>query len=535
VFRGSPGACVAVALASVVAAWSGRAAAQGNAYSAPIGGRSALMGNTGVAMGIDSAAPFLNPATIVRLDDQRFAFSVNFYSFALSRYANWHQPGQVDGTQFGNVALGNTSLTSSGFAIIPSTFCLFLTLAEGSPDTSPDLANLDSWRQKLSLCLATTESESVAFAAIPFNGATSLGETAQSQSLVQSWSRVNIGPSYSLAVSRRLAFGLSLHGVYTLDKFILDSSAITTSAKSGGVQSALGLGGSGSSFDVSAILGAIYSAAPYTLGLSVTLPAVHALGVYTGTMRNEYGSGGTDNASISNGTGPFSAAPPVRVAFGAGVEWSRLNLEVDESLYVPSPSGFKAAVTGTTSTLSGTALTTTPFQSQFSVQERPVLHSAIGGEYFVKRDFSVVGGTSLNLTALPALSPTLDVGNLIQQRQDEITASAGVGSYSRGGTLLLGFQLGYGWGQSIAANPYVTPNQLGVIDTHSYSAIFILAGSTSLKSLGRAVVRIQRVISGDTESPPPPAASSRPAPTPPPASGTRPTTPDAPARHVTSP
>ena len=51
--------------------------AQGNAYGTPIGGRSALMGNTGVALGVDGAAPFQNPATIVKLDDHRFSADPN--------------------------------------------------------------------------------------------------------------------------------------------------------------------------------------------------------------------------------------------------------------------------------------------------------------------------------------------------------------------------------------------------------------------------------------------------------------------------
>jgi hypothetical protein len=477
------------------------ARAQGNAYSAPIGGRSALMGNTGVAMGIDGAAPFLNPATIVRLDDHRFAFSVNFYSFSLSRFSNWHQPGAVDTAQFGNVSVGANALTSSGFGVLPSTLCLFFTLAPGSPDANADMANLDSWRQKLAICLGTSETQGVGFSALPFNGTTPLGQTAQSQSLVQSWNRVNIGPSYSVAVSKRLAIGLSVHGVYTNDSFILDSSGITSSVKNGAVQSSLGVAGGGSSFDVSAILGAIFSAAPYTFGLSFTLPAVHALGSYTGTMHNEYGSGGTENATISNGTGSFSAAPPIRLALGAGVEWPRLSLEVDESLYVPSPTGFNAAVSGTTTTLAGTTVATTPFSANFSVHETPVLNTAAGAEYFIKKDFSLVGGTSFNMSALPALAPTTNIGNLVQARQSEVTASLGVGTYSQGGALMLGFQLGYGWGESIAANPYVTPNELAVVDTRSYSAIFILAGSTNLRSLGRAVVRIEHVISGDPEGP----------------------------------
>jgi len=497
---------VAAAVVAVATASGTRAAlAQGNPYGAPIGGRSALMGNTGVALGIDGAAPFLNPATIVRLDDHRFAFSVNFFNFTLSQLSGFHQPGPVDAAQFGNVALSGTGLTSSAFNVLPSTLCLFFTLADGSPDPNAAVTNLSSWRQKLAICLGTTESQSVGFSALPFSGTTSIGPTIQSQSLVATWSRLNLGPSYSVAVSRRLAFGISLHGVLSSESYILDSSAITAAATNGAVQSSLGIAGGASSFDISAIVGAIYSAAPYTFGLSFTAPAIHALGGYTGTMHDAYGSGATANATIANATGSFTAGPPIRVALGAGVEWPRLSLELNESLYIPSPSGFAAAVTGTTTTLAGTALMTVPLAATYSVPEHPVLNTAAGAEYFVKKDFSLVGGASFNLSALPPLAATLSPGNLIQERQNTVTASAGVGTYGRGGTLLLGFQLGYGWGESLAPNPYVTPNDLSVIDTHTYSVMLILAGSTSLKNLGHAVVRIQNVISGDEptkETPP---------------------------------
>src|SRR5688572_27991692 len=87
--------------------------AQGNDLSSPTGGRSALMGNTGVALGRDGSAPFHNPATIVRIRDERLAFSVNFYSLALTDFDGWHQPGEVDEAQFGAGRLSGTSLLDS--------------------------------------------------------------------------------------------------------------------------------------------------------------------------------------------------------------------------------------------------------------------------------------------------------------------------------------------------------------------------------------------------------------------------------------
>src|SRR5580698_5111605 len=93
---------LAAALASVLLD-ARRCPAQGNSFAVPIGGRSALMGNTGTALAVDGSAPFLNPATIVRMDDHRFAFAVNFYSYSLTHFGNWHVPGSVDSAQFGSV------------------------------------------------------------------------------------------------------------------------------------------------------------------------------------------------------------------------------------------------------------------------------------------------------------------------------------------------------------------------------------------------------------------------------------------------
>jgi hypothetical protein len=498
-----PYAAVALALLLAPAA----AHAQGNAYAAPIGGRSALMGNTGIALGVDGAAPFLNPATIVRLDDQRLAFSVNFYNFSLSHFSNWHQPGPVDTTQFGDVALTGTSLTSSGFGGLPSTLCLFFTLAKGARDND-DIRNLDTWRQKLAICLGTTESQGVSFSALPFTGATPFGQTSQAQSFADSWNRIHIGPSYTIALSSRLAVGLSLHGVFTTESYILNSSVITSAAQNGGSQSSLGIAGGADSLDLSAILGAIYRAAPYTFGASVTVPSLHVLGSYTGTMQSDYSSGATGTAVITSGSGSFTASPPIRLAVGAGVEWPTMTLEIDEALNIPTPSDFTANVSGTTSTLSGTTLTTQPFASNYSVSEHAVLNTSVGAEYFVKRDFSLVGGASINFSSLPSLTPAAGIGNLVQSKESVATASFGVGNYSKTGHLLIGFQLGYGWGSSLAVNPYVTPNQLSVIDTQTYSALLILAGSTSLRSLGDAAVHMEHVITGTPMPPSPPPPTS---------------------------
>jgi hypothetical protein len=485
-------ALVALALADT------EALAQGNALSAPTGGRSALMGNTGVALSRDGSAPFLNPATIVRINDNSLAFSVNFYTFASTSFTGWHQPGPVDTSHFGNVGLDQTSISTNGFRIFPSTLCLFFTIrgvtAQGSDD-----GGLHRGRQKLALCFGSTEFEDIVLPALAFRGNTSVGTTAQTQSLERNWNRFQAGPTYSISLSDDFAVGLSLHGAYTSESFVLDSSSITSAAGGGAIQSSLGAGVAGHAFDLEAILGAAYHRGNVTLGASAQLPTLHIFGTYAATLQSQYGVTGTDNGMLSSGSGTFSAPPPMRFSIGAGAEWHRLVVELDEALQLPV-SAITSSVTGSTTSLTGTTATTTPLGAFYAVQEHMAWNTALGAEYFVSKSFSLVGGASTSLTTLPALSPTMSLGNLVQARSSSASASLGIGSYGGGADLLVGAQLGYAWGQSMAVNPYVLPNDWAIVDTRSYSVMLILAGATDLRSIGRAVEKVENAVtSGNPE------------------------------------
>lgn len=479
---------------------SASAHAQGNALSAPTGGRSALMGNTGVALARDGSAPFLNPATIVRINDNSLAFSVNFYSFGATSFVGWHQPAPVDTSHFGNVALKETSISTNGFRVLPSTLCLFFTIrgvtAEGSDD-----AGLHRGRQKLAVCFGSTEFEDVLLPALAYQGSTPGGTTAQAQSIARSWNRFQAGPTYSISLSDDLAIGLSLHGAYTSESFVLDSGSITSALGGGAVQSSFDAAGSGHVFDFAAIVGAAYHRGNVTLGASAQLPALHIYGIYTGTLHSEYGLGGTDTAMLSSGSGNFTAPPPLRLSLGAGAEWQRLVVELDGSLQLPV-GPISSSMNGSTTSLSGTTATTASFSSLFSIQEHPAWNTSLGAEYFVSKSFSLIGGGSTSLTTLPALSPTTSVGNLVQARSSSASASFGIGSYGGGADLLIGAQFGYAWGQSMAINPYVLPNDLAVVDTRAYTVMLVLAGVTDLRAMWRAVEKVQNAVtSGNPELP----------------------------------
>src|SRR5580704_3967065 len=187
------------------------------------------MGNTGVALAEDGAAPFLNPATIVRINDQSLAFSVNFFTFSATHFSNWHQPGTVDSTQFGAVGLNNTSIDTNGFNVLPSTLCLLFTIAGVTAEGEPN-GVLHKGRQKLAFCVGSLEATNLNLGALAFNGSVPGGSTTQVESFSSNWNRLYVGPTYSVSLSDDFAIGASLHFVSTNDIFAVEGDSLTSTA-----------------------------------------------------------------------------------------------------------------------------------------------------------------------------------------------------------------------------------------------------------------------------------------------------------------
>ncbi len=486
----------------------GGARAQGNDRSAPTGGRSALMGNTGVALARDGSAPFVNPATMGTIEDQRIAFSVNFFTYQVTRFSGWNEPGPVNTAQFGAVRLNGAQDASSRFQGLPSTLCLFLGLAGIRSGSEGDARGDRRGRQKLAFCIGNLEATAVNLTSLSFSGTTPAGSTAQVQSIARNWNRLYVGPSYSLYVTDNFSAGLSLHGVATSNSFVVDGSSLTSLAGGSAAQSSLGTAGSGYSFDLAALLGVTYNVGVLTLGASVQFPSLHVLGRYQATSHDEYGgmTGGDDVADVSQGSGSFRAPPPPRASLGVGLELPRITLELDASFDFPASVAIATSLHAGSTDLAVGSSTTSQFDATYALGSRPTMNAAAGVEYFVRRTFSLIGGASTNFSALSPLSPSSSLGNLVQSRANHVGASFGIGSYGGGGDLLLGFQLDYGWGQALVVNPYVLPNEWAVIGTQSYAATLVLAGATDLRAIGRAVEKVERVVTtGNPDAVPPPA------------------------------
>lgn len=450
------------------------------------------MGNTGVALARDGSAPFLDPATIATIENGRFAFSMHLFTYSIRHFSSWNEPGPVDTSKFGDVTLQPNGSTATRFSALPSTLCLFFTIADPSPDEKAEAAP-PRGRQKLAVCLGSLESDNVNLTALSFHGSTAAGTTTELESIARSWNRLYVGPSYAIEITDRIALGASLQGVVTSDSFVVSGTSITSLAGGSAINSALGTSGYGWSFDLAATLGATYRVGSFTFGASAQLPALHALSRFQASA-NDSNTGTDESSTLQSGTGSLRAPPPARVAAGVGVQWPALTLELDESYDVPSSDAISSNMQVTSTTLANGAVTATSFPAHFAIGTQSSFNTALGAEYFVTRGFSLLGGASTNFSTLRGLAPSTSLGNLVQSRTSYVGLSFGIGSYGGAGDVLLGVQVQYGWGDALVGNPYVVPNQWAVVENQLYSALFVLAGDTDLRVIGRVAEKVKNAV-----------------------------------------
>lgn len=504
-------ACFGCSFALTLAC-AGALAAQGNDQFAPTGGRSTLMGGTGVALGRDGATPFVNPAAIVRILDRRLAFSVHFYSLEFMRFSDFHRPGDVDTATFGEPGLRGTSLASSSFRTLPSTLCLFFTLAQlaqlsgAEPRPRPSES---APRSKLALCLASLESEDVDLEALRFSGATATGRTSQVQALQRRWSRHFVGPTYSTYLTQDLAIGGSVQAVYSHNAFGFDSATLSNKLSGGSIRSDFGASGSGHSFDLTALVGATFRLGDWTIGASLRAPSVHLFGSYIGTFHRSTSGADEDIAIAASGEGSMRSALPIRAAAGVGVTWGPWTLELDGALNIPIADELVSEVDEAQSRSEGAdaALTETKSRARYRVPSRVTWNPSFGAEYYLNPALSLLAGVSSNFSSLRSLRPVASVGNLAQARSDHLSASFGLGSYWNGGELLFGLQFDYGWGESLAVNPYAVPNDWSVVGMQTYALTFVISGATDLNAILRTVDNLTGSDAPPAQPEPKPAAA----------------------------
>lgn len=443
--------------------------AQGNPGSAPAGGRSALMGNTGVALASDGAAPVLNPATILRVTDTRLALSVNFYGYEHTRVDGFFDAGATNDDR----ALGRHTFTT-----LPSTFCVFVTLVA---DKIVARAELPRPRHKLALCLGSSERAS--FEAIGL-GASS-GAASETRSLVRGFGRTYAGPSYALALSDAIAVGTSLHLVQTSATWVTFGS--TSRAVAGGATtSALERATDLSSWDLAATLGATYRLdRDTTIGMRVSTPLGHLTGGLDATdVRSSLGAAGA-TARQRALSGSASAPVVPSIAVGIGRELPRVSVEANATLHLPLFPLLSAELEGHEVDAQGARR---DIARVIEERGRAALGAAAGVEVHATPTLGVLGGLATDLSIQRPLRSAPSLGEIGHARRQRVLLSGGIATRDGATELLVGAQLGLGWGRTLAIDAQgASESGLRVVDERSTTVLLVVAGNASLSGLRRSI------------------------------------------------
>lgn len=434
------------------------ARAQGNYRSSALGGRSALMGDTGIALGTDGAAPLLNPATVVRVEST-LALSVSFLTLDILHAASWYAP--------------NADITRISGNAIPSTFCLFFDLPRiSNPEDKESRAGLE----KLATCFGTSELQSFDWVGQGFQ--TGTPGTISTSSVRWGWQRFVIGPSYAVNITHALAIGASLHGAFTNFSSFASIGSIGTDGTASNVFQD---GASGSDFGLTTTLGATLNLGHVAIGASVQSPDISIYG--HGNLSNYVATNGATNVYF--GQGGFHGREPTRFGLGLAYDWSRGTVEIDGQLALADGHAVELDMTGTQLTAPATVQTTQEVLRTTRFQ--PTVNVSAGAELFVRPSLSILAGVGTDFSAVDGLGAT----SVAPSQMNRVLASFGIGSHGDTGTVIIGAQAYYAWGQM---QGYVSPPTVAPVSVQGTGVLFVLAGATNFKSIQRAVDEMRRFV-----------------------------------------
>ena len=491
----------AALLAVPVVLWAGSAAAQGNYQEAPIGGRTTLMGGTGVALGGDGASPFMNPATIARIQDRSIAFSSRIVRYEERRFTNLYQPGDVNAARFGELRLNEAPTTTRSLQLLPNSTCLFFD-PRGLP-TKRFLRHV-AGSQKLAICLGKTEEGKFSFTGRSVTGASNLRLVNESQTIDHEWMNWGIGPSWSIYLTERVALGGSLFVSRTKHMESVTALSLAEDTDTGSsLRTDYQFASEGNSWDLVGHLGATARVSEaIILGASVRTPGLHLYDSYRATYFRGYDEGGL-TGEWWGGEGSFDVNRPMRLSLGLGAEWKQLRLELDVFWYEGQDNYAKASVRrDNTSVVNGVVVGRSNDLLTLTEKANSVVNLALGAEWFVAGDLSLAGGIITDFSSLPELDERPSDPRLFRSRADALHGSLGVVSYTDAGDLLVGVRVDHATGQAAVPNPFQLPPRLERVDYRQVGVMLILAGRINLTNVVEAAKHIGDTVEGDAPAPP---------------------------------
>jgi hypothetical protein len=514
----SSGPLLASAAAVTTFLLAGPARAQGSYRSLPLGGRSALLGNTGVAFAEDNAAAFLNPATLASAPGTRVAVSVNFFRFATLSLGSWYNPGAIDPSRYPGLELPDGGLSKAGFTALPSSLCVGTQLGKSPPPPKPGQPEALDRAVRLSFCYATREQTRLDFTAQARSVTSGQWTDDRIQTIATSFNRFDIGPTMAVALDEQWSIGASLLATVTNLDQTLATSAATYDNVNRGVVTGIDVFRDSSSIDASLLLGVRWKPSPeMTFGLGFTTPTLHILGSYAGTAETRILVPGSAADNLKYEKGSFVSSTPLRLSLGAGFRRKRTRVEAD--VFFAAPDGAQARASGDTRTTTYTNGTITEGNSTFerTLAANAVVNAAVGVEHFLNPNFSILSGFSTDFSPVAlggSVRPSLD--QISYTKRSRAALSIGIGSYGPGGDLLLGADVAYQWGITAAPNPYASPPGLDWVNISGIQVMLVLSGSTNITTLKRVASQMGTFVTGGEpavktpEAPPKPAAPETP-------------------------
>lgn len=494
------GAVLFAGIVGVLIATSSPAAGQASYRLSPIGGRTTLLGGTAMTYGRDAAAGFVNPATAVLVDDQRLSFSVNFYRMSLLTSSQWFQPGPVDRQRFGDVEPKDISINDFSFEPLPSSLCLFFKVGDMLTFLGKSAESKRTREARLGLCAATTSRSSLDLAAREYSNVGPSGVTRQSQTISQYQNRFALGPTYALRVDDRFSLGVAVHGVLSTHRNLMFNSAVTYGSGPTPVNTMFASASRGDAFGFDAILGATYKFGNrQTFGVAVQTPLAHVFGVASANGNTSFDGPGAASSGFS-ARGSLVVHTPLRLSIGTGFEASWGNVAFDVSYYTPT-TAYRTELEGNGIALSNGNIDDRPKNLDSSQRTRGAVNMAVGAEIGLSSALSLLSGLSTDVASVRKGDLRAAEYNYIPERTHRVAASLGINSHGEGGEIMFGTELSYGWGERLAVNSYQTPPTLGTSPTDVFTMMFVIAGSTSLHNIKRAVDDVREVVNPKAKKP----------------------------------
>ncbi|MCA9628130.1 MAG: hypothetical protein KC766_10710 [Myxococcales bacterium] len=481
-----------LALALAITALPRVASAQANFHSSPLAGRSSLLGGSGVALGVDGAAPILNPANLSRIGDRSLAFSSRLFRHSWSKMSDLHQPTDPAGS-FAGARIDDPSQSRTQLSSLPDTTCYFF-----GPSGGEERAQL-----RVGICLAKTEALDLSAEAVDSSFETPSGTLRQTRAFSVDWSNRAFGPSVGFPLSEQLSLGFSLNVLRGRLKEHASVSALLDSGTP--VVTSGNYSSYGHSWDLAAQAGLTWYATPqWTLGLSVRSPSVHLYDSYEAG----YGSSNTQGVGVlESETGSFVVSPPMRLNAGVGFELGWLRAELDLFLHTPRSGYVTLEAEGERTEIGSGGSTRGGFVDLRREDTPTLINLALGVETFVDRDLSLLFGFATDRSAVPEITRGNVEQRIFHSSMDYVRASAGITSYTAFGDLVFGLRYDHGTGSLAVLGGNQDRARWGVTKWRDDALVLVFAGRVDLHTIKTTAGEIADAVEGEAK---PPEQTSKP-------------------------